>query len=124
MLDRRTPVTVQTFDLLAALTAVRLAMKTVHCDRQGLMRFLGNGSVRHGSRLESGHNRIHALYFFDRDSLLRIIEFQLSPEVDLLSFHVHHLRILPEHPVISPPGRLLEHMDGLRIIKMPLSAAL
>ena len=99
-------------------------MKCVHGDRQCLVSFLGDGTIGHCARLKAGHDRIHALHFLKRNAFLRIVEFQLASQVDLLAFRVYHFRVFFEHIIISASCGLLEHMDRLRVVKVFLPAAL
>ena len=99
-------------------------MQTVHCDRESLMGFLRDRTIGHSTCLKPCHNRVNTFHFLKRNTFLRIIEVELSSQVDLFSFFIHHLCILFEHIVIAASCGLLEHMDGLRIIEVFLSSAL
>ena len=62
----------QTFLTLSALPAVRLAVEPVHGNRQRLMGFLRNGTVRHGACLETLYNGFHTFHLFYGYPRLRI----------------------------------------------------
>ena len=79
----------------------------VHGDGHGLMGFLGNGTVGHGTGLESGHDGLYRLYFLDGHALFRIIEVHQSSEVLDGIFVVYHGGVLLEHLVITASGGFL-----------------
>ena len=118
------PVGIQPLHVLAALAAVGFSMDLVHGDGQRLMGLLGNGSVGHGAGLEPGHDGIYRLHILNGNAFFRPYKIQLAPEVDLLPLLVHHPGILLEHVITAPPGGLLQHVDGLRVVQMLLAAAL
>ena len=68
------------------------------------MRFFGNRTVGHCARLKSGHNGIHALNLFKRNTFFRIIEIHQSTDVHVPLFAVHKIRILLEHLIIAAFG--------------------
>ena len=88
------------------------------------MSLFGDRTIRHRSGLKSGHNRIHTFYLIKRYTLLRVVEFHLSTQIDFLSFFIHHLRVLLEHIIIAASCSLLQHMNGLWIVEMFFSTAL
>ena len=79
----------------------------VHGDGHGLMGFFGNGTVGHGTGLESGHNGLYRLYFLNRHTLFRIIEVHQSSEILDGIFVVYHGSVLFEHLVITASGGFL-----------------
>ena len=82
------------------------------------MGLLGDGTVRHGSGLETGHDGIHALHFFQRDAFLRIFEIQKRADLPVVVLSVDQRRILLKQFIASFSGRLLQEMDRLRIVQM------
>ena len=97
----------QTVQILTAFTGIALAVQMVHGDGHGLMGFLGNGTVGHGTGLESGHDGFYRLYFLDGHALFRIIEVHQSSEVLDGIFVVYHGGVLLEHLVITASGGFL-----------------
>ena len=95
-------------------------MQTVHGDRQCFMCFLRNGTVGHRSGLKSFYNGFDTLYFLDRHTFFRIIKIHQASQITGL-FFVYQIRVLFEQVVIASPGRLLQQMNGLRIVTVMFS---
>ena len=124
LFDRRASVGSKALDILSAFTGVWLTVQCIHCKGKGFVCFLWNWSVRHCTGLKSGHDRIHTLYFWKRNSFLWIIEVHLSTECDSFGFFINHLRVLLEHFIIPASCGLLEHMDRSRVVQMLFTTAL
>src|SRR5258708_34879237 len=58
----------KTIGVFAAFTRVAFAAKPIHRDRQGLVRFLADRTVRHRSGLEAFEDFLDRLDFLDRDA--------------------------------------------------------
>ena len=128
LLDRRTAVKSvcpqrQSLFVFSAFARIGFAVQSVHGDRHRLMRFLGNRSIGHRARLESGHDRIDALHFLDRNCLFRIVEIHQSPQVLYAVLICDSRRILLEHLVVPASCGLLQKMDRLRIVKVLVRTA-
>ena len=123
LLNCRTFFCIQTLDLLTAFTAVGFAMQTIHGDCKRLMCLLGNGSVGHSTCLESLNDFIHTLYFFNRNTFLRIIKIKLTSQINVGTFFIYHICVLLKHFIIAKSCRLLKHMDRTWIVQMFLATA-
>ena len=97
----------QTVQVLTAFTGIALAVQMVHGDGHSLMGFFGNGTVGHGTGLESGHNGLYRLYFLNRHAFFRIIEVHQSSKVLDGIFIVYHGGVLLEHLIITASGGFL-----------------
>ena len=107
---------------LAALTAVGFSMDGVHGQGQSLVGLLGNGSVGHGACLEPADDRLHRLHLLERHALFWIDKVQETAKIPGL-LPIHQRGIFFKHTVIVFPYRLLEQMDGFRIVAVMLALA-
>ena len=64
-------------------------MELVHGNSQTLMGFLRNRPIGHGTGLKTGHDGLYALYFLQRNSLLRIFEIQKGSELSMIVFTIY-----------------------------------
>ena len=87
------------------------------------MCFLRNRTVRHRSGLKTCHNRIYAFHFLKLHTLLRVLKIHQSTQVRMLFFFIYQTRILFEHLIVPTFGRLLQQMDGSRIVQMRIGSA-
>ena len=83
------------------------------------MGFLGNGAVRHRAGLKTFHDGVHTLDLIDRDTSVFIeVKVNETSQVNGLFFLVQRMAVLFEDFIISGPCRLLEQMDGTRIVQV------
>ena len=94
----------QTFNTLTALTGIRFTMELIHGNSQTLMGFLRNRSIGHGTGLKTGHDGLYALYFLQRNSLLRIFEIQKGSELSMIVFTIYQRGILLEQIIVAFSG--------------------
>ena len=66
--------------MLATLAGVRFAADAVHGDRERLVRFLADRSIRHRARREPLQNRVNGLDFVDWNRLRRGLQFEQAAE--------------------------------------------
>ena len=66
--------------VFAALAGVRHAAKTVHRNRQRLVRLLADGAVAHGAGCEALHDLLGWLDFFDRDRLVGVLQLEQTAQ--------------------------------------------
>ena len=87
------------------------------------MCFLGNGAVRHCTGLKALYDGIDTLNFIDWDAAVLIeIKIDQASQVDGLLLLIEHMAVLFEDLIISGPCRLLQQMNGARIVQMLLLA--
>ena len=109
--------------VLAALAGVRFAANAVHRQRQRFVRFLGNGAERHGAGGETLDDGSHRLDLFDRNRLVRLLDFQHPAQRgELPVLPVDQFRVFLERGEVILLHRVLHLGDGLRIEKMVLAA--
>src|SRR5439155_27062059 len=110
--------------ILAALAGVRLAAEAVHRDRERLVRFLTDRSIRHRSRGESLHEALDRFDFVDRDRLRGRLQLEQPAERRVLAILiVHQLRVLLEDGVLAASRRMLQLEDGVWIEQVVLAVA-
>ena len=97
-------------EILAAFSSIALGMQIVHGDCQGLVRFLGDGTIAHGAGLEALYNLRCWLYLGQRNAaILWEIEFQETAQMHgRVVFLIDLLRILMEQLIILLPHGLLQ----------------
>ena len=107
--------------VLAAFTRVRLAAEAVHRDGQAFMRFLGDGAVAHGARVEALDDLACGFDFVDRHrgSLWREIE-QVAQR-DRAAGHMACGAVFLEYAVVAFAHRTLEQVNRLRIDQVLLA---
>ena len=113
----------QSVIILAAFSGVGTSVKSVHGNRKGFMRFLGNGAVGHCSRFKSGHNGFNAFHLFNGHSLFRVLEIHQATQIFNGLLVIYQSCVLLEQFIIPSSGCLLKQMDGSRIIKMLICTA-
>jgi hypothetical protein len=111
----------EAFGIFAALTGVALAADAVHGDRQRLVRFLGNGAVTHGARLEALHEAFDRLHFIDGDGLALLEIEQPTQRRQVLRAVVDELGVTLVRGVRPGAHRLLQPVDAFRIEQMELA---
>ena len=122
MLDRAIAVGKETLLRLAALAGIALSAELVHRERDALVRFLADGAVAHGARLETADDLLHRLDFLNRNRLALRKAKQIAQRNGRVAFHV--LDVFFEQGIIPCANRGLQEMDRLRIIEVVLAVLL
>ena len=111
--------------ILAAFAGVRLAAEAVHRDRQRLVRFLADRSVRHRAGREALDDRLDRLDLVDRDRLAARASARAgraaSRSCSVLV--VDEPRVLLEDRVLAAPRRVLQLEDRLGVEQVVLAVA-
>ena len=102
----------------SALAGVGFSSQSVHGLRHGPVGLLGDGTVGHGSGLETLHQAVHALHLVDGHRFPGRHELQKRPQSVGSARIVHHGGVLPEFLIAVFPHRLLEKNDGLRPVQV------
>ena len=98
-------------------------MNPVHGNGKAFMCLLGDRAVGHGPCLKPPYNGFHAFHLVQGNaSVLREIKIHQGAQVVQLILPVNLGRILFEDVITACSDRLLEKVDGQRIIKVVLLA--
>ena len=110
-----------TSGVLTAFTRVRLAAEAVHRDGQAFVRFLGNGAVAHGARVEALDDLACGLDLVDRHrgALRRKVE-QVTQR-DRAAGDMARGAVFLEHVVVALAHRTLEQVDRLGVDQVLLA---
>ena len=87
------------------------------------MGFLGQRAVAHGGGLEPLHDGVHALDLVERDARLRVVEVEQAAQMHRIAALIGGgRRVLLEDVIAAGPARLLQQVDGLRVVQVLLGS--
>src|ERR1035441_10311405 len=112
--------------VFAAFTGVALAANAVHGDGERLVRFLTDGAVAHGARLEALQDALDRFHLFDGDGL-DLLEVQQAPQrAPVPVLLIDQRGVFLESLLAAGAHRRLQFVDGLRIkqVVLPVVAPL
>src|ERR1035441_918903 len=112
--------------VFAAFTGVTLAADAVHGDGERLMRFLTDGAVAHGARLEALQDTLDRLDLFDGDGLDLLEVEQAAQRAPVPVLVIDQRGVFLENLLAAGAHRRLQLVDGLRIkqVVLPVVAPL
>ncbi len=102
-----------------ALAGVGFAADAVHGEREGFVRFLGDGAERHGAGGEALDDLFGGLDLFERDGLFGGLDFEQAAErAELAVARVDELRVFLERAEAFALDGVLQLGDGIGVVEV------
>ena len=122
LLDRAVPVCPQPVGSFTAFPCIGTAAQAVHGQGNGLMGLPGQGTVAHGTGLETADDLFDRFHLVKIDRISRRNKFQQAPQGVRMCRVIDQGSVLTEFVIVSGPDGLLQKDDDLRTVEVILFA--